>query len=210
MGRGPACFRLHQARPPTICAGESALGKKKKRSADDLEQAEGKNPRYLPQSLWRRVPKELIVRGAAGAGQPSPAFRHQKRLPWSPPLSDEQAYPASELAETVSCAAGASNLWWAVTSKTSMGMEVLRLPRAQPWFTKELEMVPDRLQFNSRGPDGLNRRPLYQRRLEQISFKRIGGRPLRQYRPTHRPSRAPAKKPEPSDPDSCCKTWRWI
>jgi IS4 transposase len=126
-------FRLHQARPRDFRKGKR-LGK------DDRLLLWGKpdpwqKPRFIPQSLWRRLPKHLsvrMVRFTLGI----PGYRTQS-VTLITTLLDPQLYPAVELARLY------ARRWhvelWFRDLKTSMGMETLRC-LSPKMVHKELEM----------------------------------------------------------------------
>jgi hypothetical protein len=176
---GVAClFRLHQARPHDLRRG-IRLGKNDRLM---IWSKPKEKPRYLPQSLWRRVPKELIVR-VLRVQASVPGFR-TKSVTLVTTLSDEQAYPASELAELY-LRRWRIELWWRHL-KTSMGMEVLRC-QSPAMVHKELEMYL--IAYNLIRGLMAESAALYQRRLEQISFKGSVDA-LRQYSPLIAQSRS--------------------
>lgn len=176
---GVAClFRLHQARPHDMRRG-IRLGKKDRLM---IWSKPPEKPRYLPKSLWRRVPQELIVR-VLGVQASVPGFR-TKRVTLVTTLSDEQAYPASELAELY-LRRWRIELWWRHL-KTSMGMEVLRC-QSPAMVHKELEMYL--LAYNFIRGLMAESAVLYDQPLEQISFKGSVDA-LRQYSPLIAQSRS--------------------
>src|SRR5438552_11080067 len=91
--------------------------------------------RYLPKSLWRCVPRELVVRVLRVQAH-IPGFRTQN-VTLVTTLSDHTIYPASELAGLY-LRRWHIELWWRQL-KTSMGMEVLRC-HSPAMIRKELEM----------------------------------------------------------------------
>ncbi|MGK2953241.1 MAG: IS4 family transposase [Thiobacillus sp.] len=124
-------FRLHQAR-------RSDLRKGKRLGPNDRLLTWRKpqlKPRYLPNTLWKRIPSELTVR----------VLRFQLQVPGYRPKSvtlvttllDPVAYPAQELAHLY------ARRWrielWFRDIKTSMGMEQLRCLTPK-MVHKELEM----------------------------------------------------------------------
>jgi hypothetical protein len=126
-------FRLHHARPEDFRQGKR-LGKTDRlllwRKPQDWQK-----PRYLPQALWRRLPKELSVRMVQFALD-APGFR-TKSVTLITTLLDPNLYPAAQLAQLY------ARRWrielWFRDIKTSMGMEVLRCLRPK-MVHKELEM----------------------------------------------------------------------
>jgi hypothetical protein len=124
-------FRLHQARPADLRRGQR-LGKR-----DRLLtwRKPALKPRYLPKSLWKRIPQQLAVR----------VLRCQLRVPGYRPqsvtlvttLTDARTYPALELARLY------ARRWrielWFRDIKTTMGMEVLH-GQSPRMLHKELEM----------------------------------------------------------------------
>jgi hypothetical protein len=176
---GVAClFRLHQARPHDMRQG-MRLGKKDRLM---LWQKPKEKPRYLPISLWRLVPKELIVR-VLRVQASVPGFR-TKSVTLVTTLSDAQDYPASELAELY-LRRWRIELWWRHL-KTTMGLEVLRC-QSPAMIHKELEMYLTAYNL-VRGLMAEAAR-LHERPLEQISFKGSVDA-LRQYSPLIAQSRS--------------------
>lgn len=176
---GVAClFRLHQARPHDMRQG-MRLGKKDRLM---LWQKPKEKPRYLPISLWRLVPKELIVR-VLRVQASVPGFR-TKSVTLVTTLSDAQDYPASELAELY-LRRWRIELWWRHL-KTTMGMEVLRC-QSPAMIHKELEMYLTA--YNLVRGLMAEAAMLHERPLEQISFKGSVDA-LRQYSPLIAQSRS--------------------
>jgi len=126
-------FRLHHARPRDFRKGKR-LGKDDRllvwRKPDD-----GQKPRFIPKSLWRRLPTELSVRMIRFALQ-IPGYR-TKSVILITTLLDPKLYPAAELAQLY------ARRWrielWFRDIKTSMGMETLRCLTPK-MVHKELEM----------------------------------------------------------------------
>lgn len=124
-------FRLHQARRADLRRGKR-LGTNDRLVTWRKPQLK---PRYLPNTLWKRVPSELTVR----------VLRCQLQVPGYRPgsvilvttLLDPVAYPARELAQLY------VRRWrielWFRDIKTSMGMERLRC-QTPKMVHKELEM----------------------------------------------------------------------
>mgnify|MGYP000908900548 CR=1 FL=1 len=124
-------FRLHQARRADLRKGKR-LGKNDRLLTWRKPQLK---PRYLPNTLWKRIPSELTVR----------VLRFQLQVPGYRPesvalvttLLDPVAYPAQELARLY------ARRWrielWFRDIKTSMGMERLRC-QTPKMVHKELEM----------------------------------------------------------------------
>ena len=127
----PCVFRLHGSRPDDLRQG-LRLGKKDRLH---IWSRPSHKPRYLPVSLWRRVPAELTVR-VLQYQLNVPGFRTRK-ITLMTSLTDAQEYPAAELAELYA-RRWKIELWWR-DLKTSMGMEVLRC-RTPGMVHKELEM----------------------------------------------------------------------
>jgi hypothetical protein len=127
----PCVFRLHGSRPDDMRKG-LRLGKKDRLH---IWSKPAQKPRYLPVSLWRRVPVELTVRVLQYQIN-VPGFR-TKKITLMTSLSDAEEYPAADLAELYS-RRWKIELWWR-DLKTSMGMEVLRC-RTPAMVHKELEM----------------------------------------------------------------------
>ncbi len=126
-------FRLHQARPSDLRKGKR-LGKND-RLVIWRKPWPWQRPRYLPQALWKLIPKELSVRVVRFI-LAVPGFRAQS-VTLVTTLLDAQAYPAEELARLY------VRRWrielWFRDIKTSMGMEVLRC-KSPKMLHKELEM----------------------------------------------------------------------
>ena len=124
-------FRLHQARSVDLRKGQR-LGPQ-----DRLFtwRKPALKPRYLPNTLWKKIPQELSVRILRFRLQ-VPGFR-TKAVTLVTTLTDAQAYPAEELARLY------ARRWrielWFRDIKTSMGMEQLRCQTPQ-MVHKELEM----------------------------------------------------------------------
>ncbi len=125
-----AVFRLHAARKVNFRRG------KKLGPGDALFtwSRPGTKPRWLPQSLWRRVPDQLTVR-VVHVSLHRPGYRtHSVTLVTT--LLDAQAYPALELARLY------LRRWrielWFRHIKTTMGMEYLRC-LSPAMVQKELE-----------------------------------------------------------------------
>jgi len=129
---GVAClFRLHRARPHDLRQGQR-LGKQDRLS---VWRKPNEKPRYLPRSLWNRIPKELVVR-VLRVELRVPGFRTQS-VTLVTTLSDAGKYPAAELAQLY-LQRWRIELWWRHL-KTTMGMEVLRC-LSPAMVHKELEM----------------------------------------------------------------------
>lgn len=158
---GVAClFRLHQARPHDMRRG-IRLGKKDRlwvwRKPDQ-------KPRYLPKSLWRRVPEELVVR-VLRVQLRICGFRTQS-VTLVTTLSDPEAYPALELVQLY-LRRWRIELWWRHL-KTSMGMEALRC-QTPAMVHRELEMYL--VGYNFIRCLIAQSAALYDRPVERISFK---------------------------------------
>lgn len=124
-------FRLHQARPRDLRRGQR-LGKN-----DRLMtwQKPRQRPCWLPQSCWKRIPKELTLR-VLRCKVARRGYRTES-VTLVTTLVDAQAYPAQEIAQLYARR-------WEIELrfddiKTSMGMEVLRCKSPQ-LVHKELEM----------------------------------------------------------------------
>lgn len=124
-------FRLHAAKPADLRQGKR-LGK-----CDRLltwRKPLGQ-PRYLPHTLWQRIPKELTVR-VLRFQLPVPGYRTQS-VTLVTSLLDPQLFPAHALARLY------ARRWrielWFRDIKTRMGMEGLRCQTPQ-MVHKELEM----------------------------------------------------------------------
>jgi len=158
---GVAClFRLHQARPHDLRQG-IRLGKKDRLWVWSKPQ---QKPRYLPKSLWRRVPQELIVRVLQVQLRVC-GFRTQS-VTLVTTLSDPETYPAGELAQLY-LRRWRIELWWRHL-KTTMGMEVLRC-QSPAMVHKELEMYL--IAYNFIRCLIAESAALYNQPVEQISFK---------------------------------------
>jgi hypothetical protein len=158
---GVAClFRLHQARSHDVRRG-IRLGKKDRLW---IWHRPEQKPRYLPKSLWHRVPQELVVR-VLRVQLRIPGFRTQS-VTLVTTLSDPEAYPASELAELY-LRRWRIELWWRHL-KTTMGMEVLRC-QTPAMVHKELEMYL--IGYNFIRCLIAESAALYDKPVEQISFK---------------------------------------
>jgi hypothetical protein len=111
---GVAClFRLHHARPDDLRGG-IRLGKKDRLVVWRKPQLK---PRYLPKTLWRKVPEELTVR-VLRVKLDIPGLRTQT-ITLATTLSDAEAYPAQELA-ALYLRRWRIELWWRHL-KTSTG-----------------------------------------------------------------------------------------
>ena len=180
---GVAClFRLHQARAHDLRRGVR-LGKKDRLWVWQKPQ---QKPRYLPKSLWRRVPEELIVR-VLQVQVRIPGFRTQN-VTLVTTLSDPEAYPAQELAELY-LRRWRIELWWRHL-KTTLGMEVLRC-QTPAMVHKELEMYL--IGYNFMRCLMVESAALYQRAVEQITFKGSLDA-LRQYTPLIAQARSAGKQ----------------
>lgn len=121
-------------------------------------------PRYLPNTLWKRVPAELSVR-VLRFQLAVPGFRTQA-ITLVTTLTDPQAYPATELARLY------ARRWrielWFRHLKTTLGMERLHCltPRM---LHKELEMYF--IAYNLLRALMVEAAALYDVPVEQISFK---------------------------------------
>ena len=132
LGRSVQClFRLHQARPADLRKGKR-LGKQDRLF---VWRKPCQRPAYLPQALWKAVPKELSVR-VLRFSLHVPGFR-VRSVTLVTTLLDPKKYPAEELAKLY------AERWrielWFRDIKTSMGMEVLRC-KTPKLLHKELEM----------------------------------------------------------------------
>lgn len=132
LGRGvPSLMRLHQSRPSDLRKGKR-LGKN-----DRLFtwRKPPYKPRWLPQSWWIKVPKQLTVRVLRFTLH-SRGYRPES-VTLLTTLLDARKYPAQEIAQLY------VRRWkielWLRDIKTSMGMEVLRCKSPQ-MVHKELEM----------------------------------------------------------------------
>jgi hypothetical protein len=124
-------FRLHSARPADLRQGQR-LGKQDRLFLWDKPLV---RPRYLPQVLWKAIPKHLSVR-VLRFSLHVPGFR-VRSVTLVTSLLDPEKYPAQELAFLY------AERWrvelWFRDIKTSMGMEVLRC-KTPKLVHKELEM----------------------------------------------------------------------
>jgi hypothetical protein len=132
LARGVASlFRLHQARPADLRRGQR-LGKNDRLLVWSKPR---QRPRYLPKTLWKRVPKELTVRVLRCALQ-VPGYRPQS-VTLVTTLLDPKVHSREELARLY------ARRWrielWFRDIKTSMGMEALRC-QSPKMVHKELEM----------------------------------------------------------------------
>jgi hypothetical protein len=124
-------FRLHQARAADLRKGKR-LGKKDRLFTwrKPLQK-----PRYLPNTIWKRIPGELTVRVLRFTLQ-VPGYR-AKSMTLVTTLIDPKLYPAEDLARLY------ARRWrielWFRDIKTSMGMEVLCC-QSPKMVHKELEM----------------------------------------------------------------------
>jgi hypothetical protein len=126
-------FRLHHARPQDFRKGKR-LGKDDRllvwRKPDNWQK-----PRFIPKSLWRRLPTQLSVRMVRFTLQ-IPGYR-TRSVTLITTLLDPKLYPAAELAQLY------ARRWrielWFRDIKTSMGMETLRC-LSPKMVHKELEM----------------------------------------------------------------------
>jgi Transposase DDE domain len=158
---GVAClFRLHHARPDDLRGG-IRLGQKDRLV---VWRKPEQKPRYLPKTLWRRVPEELTVR-VLRVKLAIPGFRTQT-VTLATTLSDAEAYPAQELA-ALYLRRWRIELWWRHL-KTSMGMEVLRC-KTPAMLHKELEMYLTG--YNLIRGLMAEAAALHGQPLEQLSFK---------------------------------------
>jgi hypothetical protein len=158
---GVAClFRLHQARPHDLRGG-IRLGKNDRLV---VWRKPEQKPRYLPKSLWRRVPEELIVRVLRVQAH-IPGFR-TKTVTLVTTLSDAQAYPIDELA-ALYLRRWRIELWWRQL-KTSLGMDVLRC-KSPAMIHKELEMYL--IGYNFIRCLMAEAAALHGQPMEQLSFK---------------------------------------
>jgi Transposase DDE domain len=158
---GVAClFRLHQKRPQDMRRGVRC-GKKDRWW---VWSRPPEKPRYLPQSLWRRIPRELVVR-VLQVQLRVPGFRTQS-VTLVTTLSDPKDYPAQELAQLY-LRRWRIELWWRHL-KTTLGMEVLSC-LSPAMIHKELEM--HLIGYNFIRCLMAESAALYERPLERISFK---------------------------------------
>lgn len=124
-------FRLHQRRPADLRKGKR-LGKSDRLFIwpKPLEQ-----PRWLPQSWWKKIPAQLTVR-VIRFNLYSPGYRPGS-VTLVTTLLDPNQYPAQDIAQLY------VRRWkielWFRDIKTSMGMEILRC-QSPRMLHKELEM----------------------------------------------------------------------
>jgi len=126
-------LRLHHARPKDLRQGKR-LGKNDRlllwRKPDDWQK-----PRYMAQSLWQLLPKELSVRMVRFTLE-IPGYR-TRSVTLITTLLDPKLFPSAELARLY------ARRWrielWFRDIKTSMNMEMLRC-RSPKMVHKELEM----------------------------------------------------------------------
>ena len=153
-------FRLHQRRAADLRRGQR-LGKH-----DRLFtwRKPAVKPRYLPNTLWKRVPEELSVR-VLRFTLSVPGFRPDA-VTLVTTLTDARAYPAHELARLY------ARRWrielWFRDLKTTLGMEMLHglSPRM---LHKELEMYF--IAYNLLRALMVEAAALYEVPVERISFK---------------------------------------
>jgi hypothetical protein len=126
-----ALFRLHHSRPSDLRKGQR-LGKN-----DRLFtwRKPNQRPRWLPQSWWKKIPRELPVRVIRFTWH-CRGYRSES-VTLVTTLLDPQKYPAEQIARLY------ARRWkielWFRDIKTSMSMEVLRCKSPQ-MVHKELEM----------------------------------------------------------------------
>ena len=153
-------FRLHQGRAADLRRGQR-LGKHDRLFTWRKPQHK---PRYLPHTLWQRIPPELSVR----------VLRFQLRVPGFRPesvtlvttLTDAQAYPAQELAH-LDARRWRMELWFR-DLKTTLGMEVLRC-QSPKMLHKELEMFF--IAYNLIRALATEAAAIYEVPVDRISFK---------------------------------------
>ena len=178
---GVACvMRLHQGRPKDLRRG-LRLGKKDRLWVWSRPR---QKPRYLPKSLWKRVPEEFVVR-VLEFQLSCPGFRSQN-VTLVTTLTDAEVYPARELAELYR-RRWSIELWWRHL-KTSMGMDVLSC-QSPAMVHKELEMYLTA--YNCIRCLMVEAAAIHDRPLEQISFKGTVDA-VRQYSPLI--AQAPSRK----------------
>lgn len=153
-------FRLHQSRHVDWRKGKR-LGKHDRLFTWTRPL---KKPRYLPNSLWKRIPSELSVR----------VLRFQLKVRGYRPesvtlvttLTDAKVYPAEDIAQLY------ARRWkielWFRDIKTSMGMEVLRC-QSPKMVHKELEMFL--IAYNLLRALMTEASAIYEVPLDRISFK---------------------------------------
>jgi len=153
-------FRLHQRRDADLRRGRR-LGKHDRLFTWHQPAVK---PRYLPNTLWKRVPEELSVR-VLRFKLTVPGFRPEA-ITLVTTLTDARAYLAHELARLY------ARRWrielWFRHLKTTLGMETLRglTPRM---LHKELEMYF--IAYNLLRALMVEAAALYDVPVEQISFK---------------------------------------
>jgi len=147
-------------------------------------------PRYLPNTLWKRIPSELPVR----------VLRFQLQVPGYRPKSvilvttliDPKTYPAQELARLY------ARRWrielWFRDIKTSMGMERLRC-QTPKMVHKELEMFL--IAYNLIRALVTHASAGHQVPVDRISFKGTVALDQVPDRPGRREPRAVKRRPKP-------------
>jgi hypothetical protein len=161
LGRGVQClFRLHQKRCKDLRRGRR-LGKNDRLLTWHKPKTK---PRYMPNTLWKRLPAELSVRVLRFALD-VPGFRSES-ITLVTTLTDPRAYPAQELALLY------ARRWrielWFRDIKTSMGMEALVCKRPAV-VHKELEMFL--IAYNLIRALGAEAAAIYDVPVDRISFK---------------------------------------
>jgi hypothetical protein len=160
-GLGVAClFRLHQARPSDLRKGIH-LGRNDRLF---VWSKPPQKPHWLPQSLWKKVPQELVVR-VLRVQASVPGFRTQS-VTLVTTLTDAEAFPAHELSQLY-LRRWSIELWWRHI-KTSMGMETLRC-LSPAMVHKELEMYL--IAYNLIRCLMVEAGALHERPIERFSFK---------------------------------------
>jgi hypothetical protein len=153
-------FRLHQSRDPDLRRGQR-LGKHDRLFTWRKPPVK---PRYLPNTLWKRVPEELSVR-VLRFRVAVPGFRPEA-ITLVTTLTDARAYPASELARLY------ARRWrielWFRDIKTTLGMETLHC-QSPRMLHKELEMYF--IAYNLIRAVMVEAAAVYDVPVERISFK---------------------------------------
>ena len=119
---------------------------------------------WLSQSLWQKVPPELVVR-VVRVQASVPGFRTQS-VTLVTTLTDAEAFPAHELSQLY-LRRWSIELWWRHI-KTSLGMETLRC-LSPAMVQKELEMYL--IAYNLIRCLMVEAGALHERPIERFSFK---------------------------------------
>ena len=156
-----AClFRLHQARPADLRKG-IRLGRNDRLFTWTRPR---QRPRWLPQSLWEKVPAQLVVR-VLRVQASVPGFRTQT-VTLVTTLTDADEFPAHQLG-ALYLRRWSIELWWR-NLKTSMGMETLR-SLSPAMAHRELEMYL--IGYNLVRCLMVEAGAMHDRPIERLSFK---------------------------------------